>query len=150
MMPEVHDLDNEKDFVELNNIKDIQQSLKYLLKEFHEICINNELEYTLFGGSLLGAVRHHDIIPWDDDIDVSMKIEDIDKLKGIIKNKYPDLFEIVDYPDDGYIYPFAKFCLKKSLLVEENYKKELSRIKLYIDVFPIYGYPPQDKRERFE
>lgn len=138
----------EKDFVEVESISDIQLSLKYLLKKFHDICIDNELKYTLFGGSLLGAVRHRDIIPWDDDIDVSMSPESINRLKDVVNNNYSDSFEIVDYPDDGYIYPFAKFCLKQSLLVEENYKKELSQIKLFIDVFPIYGYPPQNKEKK--
>lgn len=42
------------------------------LKYIDRICRENGIEYTLAGGSLIGAIRHGGYIPWDDDIDIEL------------------------------------------------------------------------------
>jgi len=65
-------------------LKEIQRELKDLFAVFNKIVRKYRLTYCLDSGTLLGAVRHHNIIPWDDDIDVQMSREDISVLR---KNK---------------------------------------------------------------
>ena len=60
----------------------IQQSLLNLMKIFHEFCDENNVKYSLIGGSLLGTVRDNGFIPWDDDMDVMV---DRDNLARIIE-----------------------------------------------------------------
>ena len=56
-----------------------QSQMFRLLRAFSEICEENGLRYFVVGGTLIGAVRHRGFIPWDDDIDVSMPLDDFRK-----------------------------------------------------------------------
>ncbi len=58
-------------------IKEMQRNLKKLFSAFHKITKRFGVTYCLDSGTLLGAVRHGNIIPWDDDIDVQMTKSDI-------------------------------------------------------------------------
>lgn len=57
-----------------------QRALYTLLEEFDRVCRALDIPYVLFAGTLLGAVRHGDFIPWDDDLDVLMMRKDYDRL----------------------------------------------------------------------
>ncbi|CAF0716465.1 unnamed protein product [Adineta steineri] len=45
-----------------------------LLKRFDQLTKKYSLEYMIIDGTLLGSWRHHDLIPWDDDIDLMMSV----------------------------------------------------------------------------
>lgn len=57
--------------------------LYQLMYDTHQILVNNGIKYWIDGGTLLGAVRHNGIIPWDDDLDIGMIQKDIKKFLAI-------------------------------------------------------------------
>lgn len=74
----------------MSKIKDFQGELLFILKELHDICQRNNIKYSLFGGTLIGAIRHKGFIPWDDDADVILERNEFNKLISVL----PADFEI--------------------------------------------------------
>ena len=68
--------------------KEIKNILLNMLDKFILICKEHNLKYTLLGGSVLGAIRHGGIIPWDDDIDIGMPRADYEKLLSIAEKVF--------------------------------------------------------------
>ena len=73
----------------LQRLKDIEIDL---LKQIDKVCRENNIQYFLAGGSLLGAIRNGKSIPWDDDLDIGMLREDFEKFRkvcpGLMSGKY--------------------------------------------------------------
>ena len=65
------------------NLKQLQKVEYQMLKDFDKFCRENDIEYCLTYGTLIGAVRHKGIIPWDDDIDVAMPLKDFQKFQTL-------------------------------------------------------------------
>ena len=64
-----------------DQIRECQYGIMKFLKK---ICDENDIDYYLAYGTLLGAVRHHGFIPWDDDVDIYIKGKDIDKFADLV------------------------------------------------------------------
>ena len=126
--------------LDINEIKKIELNI---LCEFAAFCDSNTLKYYLGYGTLLGAARHKGFIPWDDDIDVLMPRSDYNRfieLTGynpIKQNLETRLYKDCKNPN---IYPFAK-VINTDTVVYEKGKARKNISGLWIDVFPLDGYP---------
>ncbi|SFQ10894.1 Phosphorylcholine metabolism protein LicD [Butyrivibrio proteoclasticus] len=68
-----------------------------VLAEIDRICTTHDINYYADWGTLLGAVRHGGIIPWDDDIDICMKRDDYIKFRAVADDELPSEYVIHDY-----------------------------------------------------
>lgn len=67
-------------------LAELHEKMLTLLKNFHMVCVENGVNYSLHGGTLLGAIRDKGFIPWDDDVDVSMTREEYEKFMAASRN----------------------------------------------------------------
>jgi len=67
------------------NITKAQSNRLYkTMKNLHDVFLKNNMAYWVTGGSLLGAIRHRGLIPWDDDGDVCIMRKDVPTLRSLI------------------------------------------------------------------
>ena len=83
------------------NLTKVQDIELKILRELDRICQKYGLKYSLSGGTLLGAIRHKDFIPWDDDIDIDLRRDDFNKLISVLPDELGDEFEFVNYNEFG-------------------------------------------------
>lgn len=118
-----------------------------VLRRFITICKEHGLTYFCCGGTAIGAVRHHGMIPWDDDIDVFMPRPDYDRFVEIASLQLPaDLELVTPYNKTDYPLYFVKLCDRHTTLQEEL--DVLCVFGLYIDIFPIDGAPDDIEQAR--
>ena len=120
-----------------------EETLKHLhdlelmiLKDFIKICEENNLNYYMYAGSLLGTIRHKGFIPWDDDLDVIMFRDDFEKFKKIFPTLNNPKYDLLSNEiNEDYFYYFAKLMLKNTK-IEAEWNKQLSlHVGINIDIF---------------
>lgn len=107
-----------------------------ILKKLLSVCQKHNLRVWMNSGSLLGAVRHHGFIPWDDDVDVMMIREDYDKLSEIAPNEfqYPYFYQTA-YTDTDYIFPHAQIRRSDTTAILPVTKRQKFNQGIFIDIF---------------
>lgn len=68
-------------------LREVQLFELDILKDVHEFCMANHINYSLAYGTLIGAIRHKGFIPWDDDIDIVMPRPDYDRFCRTYKSQ---------------------------------------------------------------
>lgn len=125
----------------------LQKAEYEILEYFDDFAKQHELQYFLYAGTMLGAVRHEGFIPWDDDIDVAMKRDEYERFESLFLN--------YDYKADNYTYqsrkiypyqalPFSKIRSKKMAIVERSPKTQKGNFGPWIDVFPLDNIPDDE------
>ena len=113
-----------------------QLELLDLMKEFDKVCRDNNVQYWLEFGTLLGAIRHKGFIPWDDDIDTSMMKSDSEKILPILKEHFKN----------------SDFIVRERAVTMNNFQIRI-RHKDYnmgLDIFQVYNYPHNEFTPEFK
>lgn len=115
-----------------------QKKVLKLIRCFDKICTDNNIWYTLTSGSILGAVRNKGFIPWDNDLDVFIKIEDREKLRNLLNNN-----EEVDLR--CYMWDKEK---KYAACHDRFAYNNIPHEEIHVDVHSLIGAPDSNKKQK--
>lgn len=143
----------------------MEEALNDYLEKIHRVTLDmmvdldrflreNNIDYSLAYGAMIGAVRHKGFIPWDDDIDIFMKRDDYERFIKIYRSSggidgY--FLYATDNPDSWLTH--TKLFKKNTAMIsgiEDLYApltKETEHKEIFIDIFPL-DKVPTDKRKR--
>lgn len=124
-------------------VKEIQSVLLQIMKYVHKFCIENEIKYSLDGGTLIGAVRHKGYIPWDDDIDIAIPRPYYDKFVKTFKDS--DDFKLFTLERGNSYINYARVCDIKHTVGDFHTPWTKGEVGVWIDVFPIDGEAEDEK-----
>jgi len=118
-----------------------------LLSEFIRVCDKYNIRWYADGGTILGAVRHKGMIPWDDDIDVMMIRSEYERFLKEAKDEFKHPYFLqTEQTDKGSIRGHAQLrnSLTTGILKSEQYLNCPFNQGLFIDIFPIDNIPDSD------
>lgn len=123
------------------SVQEAIQLRKIILGEFDNFCKLNNIQYSLGYGTLLGAIRHKDMIPWDDDIDVVVLRSEFDKLETLSQNG----------GFDGERFTFVTHRTNPEIKTKIGYYMDTTTVTcisgeqqpfgVHIDIFPMDALP---------
>lgn len=100
---------------------------------------SNNINYIACGGTVLGAIRHKGMIPWDDDIDIYVPRKDYDRLILLNDKLNEKGYNFVCYENNKHYYlPFGKIENQKTTILEHERFKYVTGV--FIDIFPLDNF----------
>ena len=121
-----------------NDLQAHQRCLLQLLTEFDRVCKELDIPYMLFAGSMLGAVRHGEIIPWDDDVDVVLLRADYERFLQEAETILDlEVYYLQREFSEHWPMFFSKLRLNGTTCLERYHPKDPEIHQgIYMDIFP--------------
>ena len=124
------------------DIKNIQSVLLEMLIELDLLCDRFDIQWGLAGGSMLGAIRHHGFIPWDEDVDIHLERKEFIKLKKAILSdeEFMTKYHLKCPGDKDYIYHFPRIYKKGTVFKDPQTTNKMPN-EIFIDIFILENIP---------
>lgn len=127
-------------------LRAVQLTQLELAKEIKRVCEKLNIQYWMDGGTMLGTVRHHGFIPWDDDLDMAMLRADYERFLREAPAMISDQYFLQTWDTDpGFGLPFAKLRKNGTVFLEEGTENVKMHHGVFVDIFPFDAFPEDEK-----
>ena len=122
----------------IDNIEELHKILLDIAKDFHQVCVENNIPYYMLGGTMLGAVRHKGFIPWDDDMDFGVERKYFEKLEKIYAERVNSPYRLLTKYNSKIIFnDFDKLEDSRTVVQDPSRSNVNEDFGINVDVFPL-------------
>lgn len=134
--------------MEINDLKRLQEVQVEILGVVDKFCRENGIEYSLYAGTALGAVRHKGFIPWDDDTDICMERSHYERFIDLWKEKGIEGYYLqTTRPEEITTINHSKVRKNNTIFISGGREDVAKHQGIWLDVFAV-DKVPRDKRKR--
>lgn len=131
----------------MDNLRQRQLVQFEILKDVAKVCDENNIDYMLACGTLLGAIRHKGFIPWDDDIDIFMTVENYRKFCEIGQKCLGEKYFVQNWrTEKEYAELWTQIRLNNTTAMPIKQAKWNIHFGIHIDILPIIGINDDENR----
>ena len=122
-----------------------------VLHDVDIICKKYNIQYFADWGTLLGTVRHKGFIPWDDDMDITMKREDYIRFCEVVTKEMKGVYEIINiHTDATWTHMLGRIINKREITFSAERMEKFHGCPFVVglDIFPLdYVAPTKEEDE---
>ncbi len=136
--------------MEQETLKKLQETEAQILSVVDKFCELNNIPYSLYAGTALGAVRHRGFIPWDDDIDICMLREDYNRFLQLWRENPIEGYSLAGDDEPGCQINHSKILKDGTVLASKEELEKPVHHGIWLDIFALDKIPQdKSKRKRF-
>lgn len=125
-----------------DELRRLQLTQLEILKVVDSFCRRHKIHYSLYAGSLLGAVRHNGFIPWDDDLDIFMTRHEYNRFIKLWLQEKPEGYLIQNKElNPSFTQSFTKIRKDHTTFLQFDWERGKYHTGIFIDVFPVDRMP---------
>lgn len=126
----------------MEQTRELQKKILEIVKFIDTLCKEHNITYYLCYGSALGAIRHKGFIPWDDDFDIMMDMENYQRFTELFADNSYDNYVLQNQKSDkNYYLLFGKVRDISTTYIEcDNVDRDIM-YGVFVDIFPLVGVP---------
>lgn len=125
-----------------DTLRKLQLTELEILKVIDGICKKHDIKYSLYAGTLLGAVRHKGFIPWDDDLDICMSREQYNRFLEVWSSESPKGYLLQNKDNTPtFTQSFSKIRKDNTTFFQDGEIAGDYHMGIFVDIFPIDRMP---------
>lgn len=129
-------------------LRKLQLTQLEMLKLIDDICKTNDIKYSLYAGTLLGAVRHKGFIPWDDDLDICMERSEYERFIKIWDTVQPKGYILQNKENSpNFSQSFTKIRKEHTTFLQSEQERGKYHTGIFVDIFPLDREPDGKLRQ---
>lgn len=123
-------------------LRRLQLTQLEMLRLVDGICREHDISYSLYAGTLLGAVRHQGFIPWDDDLDICMSRENYDRFLAVWSETEHTGYTLQNKENTPrFTQSFTKIRKDNTAFLHSKEEAGQYHTGIFIDIFPLDRMP---------